>query len=104
MQEDWYCEHGYCKGDGCPDCDVPSHLPAVLQKKRAACVVPYQAEAGITVMGRGGTVAYLPQAFTMREAQQMCDRVNGGERASEVFPSFSRPAYCTAEKIDGRAS
>jgi len=27
---DYYCKHGYYRGVDCPDCDVPSHLPAYL--------------------------------------------------------------------------
>ena len=26
----WYCEHEFWHGEDCPDCDVPSYLPAVL--------------------------------------------------------------------------
>ena len=26
----WYCTHGYYEGRDCPDCDVPSYLPAIL--------------------------------------------------------------------------
>lgn len=27
-----YCEHGYHESHHCPDCDVPAHLPAVLDR------------------------------------------------------------------------
>lgn len=30
----WYCNHGYPRGEDCPDCSVPSHWPAVLTSDR----------------------------------------------------------------------
>ncbi len=67
-------------------------------------VIPYRAEAGITVVGTRGVVAYLSPSVTIREAHAMCDTVNGGAQASAVFPAYSRPPYTTAAKIDARAA